>query len=197
MGNAAELRRMTADEFLDWDRTQTVKHEFVDGEIFAMAGAQEAHVTLTLNLAIALRQHLAGTPCRTLTNDMKLRVDAANAYFYPDVLVTCSPADAASPLVKREPLLVIEVLSPTTAAFDRDAKFGFYRLLPSMQEYLLVDPQRRRSDLDRKNADGLWVLHPGGPEEGVSLASVALDVSAAALWAEVPRVDPGSLSAPE
>ena len=189
MGNAAELRRMTADDFLVWDSTQTIKHEFVAGEIFAMAGSQEAHGTLSGNLYMALRQHLAGSPCRTFINDMKLRVEAADAYFYPDVLVTCSAADTTDRLIKREALLVVEVLSPSTAAYDRGDKFAYYRQLGSLQEYLLVDPEQRRCDLYRKNAEGLWVLHPTEPEAGVSLASVGLDISAATLWAEVPQVE--------
>ncbi|MCW5610218.1 MAG: Uma2 family endonuclease [Rubrivivax sp.] len=188
MGQAAVQSSFTADEFLAWDATQTIKHEFVRGEVFAMAGAHEAHVTATMNVGMALRQHLKGSPCRTFTTDMKLRVDAADAFFYPDVFVTCSAADAADPLIKREPVLVVEVLSPSTAAYDRGEKFAAYRQLPGLQEYLLVDPAARRCDLYRKGADSLWVLHPGVPEGGVRLDSVALDLDGARLWDEVPPV---------
>jgi Uma2 family endonuclease len=80
------------------------------------------------NIAIALRRHLAGTPCRTFITDMKLRVEAVDAFFYPDVMVTCSARDAGDPLVKREPVLLVEVLSPATAAFDRGDKFAAYRV---------------------------------------------------------------------
>jgi Uma2 family endonuclease len=188
MGHAAIQLPMTADEFLAWDATQTIKHEFVRGEVFAMAGAQEAHVTAMGNVYNVLRQHLKGTPCRTFLADMKLRVDAADAFFYPDVLVTCSAADARDSLIKRQPVLVVEVLSPSTAAYDRGEKFAAYRLLESLREYLLVDPAARRCDLYRKGADGLWVLHPGEPEQGVQLASVDLDLDGLRLWDEVPRV---------
>lgn len=188
MGHAALKLPMTAADFLAWDATQTVKHEFVRGEVFAMAGAHEAHVTATMNIGMALRQHLKGSPCRTFAADMKLRVEAADAFFYPDVFVTCSDADAADPLIKREPVLVVEVLSPSTAADDRGEKFAAYRGLPTLQEYLLVDPAARRCDLYRKGVDGLWVLHPGAPEQGVRLASVNLDLDGAQLWDEVPPV---------
>jgi Uma2 family endonuclease len=188
MGHAAVQLPMTADEFLAWDTTQTIKHEFVRGEVFAMAGAHEAHVTATMNVAMALRQHLKGSPCRTFLTDMKLRVEAADAFYYPDVMVTCSAADAADPLIKREPVLVVEVLSPSTAANDRGEKFAAYRLLPTLQEYLLVDPAARRCDLYRRGADGLWVLHPGAPEQGVHFASVELELDGARLWDEVPLV---------
>jgi Uma2 family endonuclease len=188
MGHAAVQLPMTAEEFLAWDATQTIKHEFVHGEIFAMAGAHEAHVLATMNVAMALRQHLKGSPCRTFATDMKLRVEAADAFYYPDVMVTCSAADAADPLIKREPVLVVEVLSPSTAAYDRGEKFAAYRLLPSLQEYLLVDPAARRCDLYRRGTDGLWVLHPGAPEQGVHFASVGLELDGARLWDEVPPV---------
>ncbi|MBI3154256.1 MAG: Uma2 family endonuclease [Burkholderiales bacterium] len=192
MGHAAVRLPMTANEFLAWDATQTIKHEFVRGELFAMAGAHEAHVTATMNVAMALRQHLKGSPCRTFQADMKLRVEAADAFYYPDVMVTCSAADAADPLVKREPVLMVEVLSPSTAAYDRGEKFAAYRLLPSLQEYLLVDPAARRCDLYRKGADGLWVLHPGAPEQGVHFASVGLELDGTRLWDEVPLVAAGA-----
>lgn len=186
MGNAAHKPGFSAADFLAWDVTQTQRHEFVAGEVFAMAGADEAHVTVAGNVYMALRQGLSGTPCRTFITDMKLRVEAADAFFYPDVMVTCSAADAADTLVKREPLLLVEVLSPATAAYDRGDKFAAYRRLASLREYLLVDTDTRRCDLYRKGDDGLWVLHPSEAGQGVTLASVGLEIGAAALWAELP-----------
>lgn len=192
MGYALRRARMTAEEFLAWDATQTVKHEFVRGEVFAMAGGEDNNNTVAGNLYLALRQHLRGTPCRVFTSDVKLRVDAADCFFYPDLMVTCSAADAAQRLIKREPLLVVEVLSPSTAAFDRGDKFADYRLLPTLAEYLLVDVRSRRCDLYRKGADGLWVLHPSDAGQPVQLASVALEINAEALWADVePEPEPG------
>lgn len=190
MGHAAVRTQMTARDFLAWDAQQSVRHEFIAGEVFAMAGANEAHVTVALNVAMQLRQQLAGTPCRTFITDMKLRVEAADAFYYPDVMVTCSAADAADPLVKREPTLLVEVLSPATAAYDRGDKFAAYRKLPSLREVLLVDVESRRSDVFRKRDDGLWVLHPFEPGEAVALDSVGVEMSAQALWAEVPALAP-------
>ena len=188
MGHAALNLPMTAAEFLAWEETQTVKHEFVRGEVFAMAGAGKAHVALTLNAAMALRVHLRGSPCRTYMADTKLRVEAADMYFYPDVLVTCSATDAADPAIVREPVLLVEVLSPTTAAYDRGDKFATYRQLPTLREYVLIDPQSRRCDVFRLQGDGLWVLHPFEAGQDLRLASVDLDLPAAALWDEVPAV---------
>jgi Uma2 family endonuclease len=191
MGQAALNLPLSAADFLAWDATQTIRHEFVRGELRLRQGAHERHVTIAGNIAMALRQHLAGTPCRTFITDMKLRVEAADAFFYPDVMVTCSPRDAEQSHVKSEPVLVVEVLSPATAAFDRGDKFAAYRGLPSLKEVLLVDPDLRRCDLFRRQtleAGEAWVLHPTEPGAGVELASVGLSLSAAALWAEVPAL---------
>ena len=185
MGQAAEKPVLTAEEFIAWESGQRERHEFVNGEVFAMAGAEDRHVTVAGNFYIALREHLRGTPCRTFMSDMKLQVTAANSYFYPDVMVTCNSADAASPLSKAEPVLLVEVLSPSTAAYDRGEKFVHYRRIASLQEYVLVDIDTRRTDVFRKQADGMWVLHPFEGAEPVSLASVKLDVTVEALFAEV------------
>ena len=185
MGQADPKTVITAADYLAWEAAQTERHEFVDGETFAMAEAEDRHVTVSGNLYIALRQHLSGSPCRTYMSDMRLSVAAAGSYFYPDVMVTCSAADQASALVKTEPKLIIEVLSPTTAAYDRGQKFSYYRSLPSLQEYALVDLDTRRTDGYRLGADGLWVLYPFGAGEVVHLASVALNITSAQLFAEI------------
>jgi Uma2 family endonuclease len=124
MGQAAQKTTFTATDYLAWEAQQVERHEFLDGEVFAMAGAEDRHVTVAMNLAFALRQHLGGSPCRTYMSDMRLRVAAANAYFYPDVMVTCSAQDLSSPMHKTEPKLIAEVLSPGTAAYDRGVKSG-------------------------------------------------------------------------
>ena len=185
MGHAAHPPVFSADDYLAWEPAQLDRHEYLDGEVFAMAGAEDRHVTVSMNIAFALRQHLSGSPCRTYMSDMRLHVAAANSYFYPDVLVTCSALDQASPRAKTEPKLIIEVLSPSTAAYDRGLKFSHYRSLPSLEEFVLIDLDTRSTDCYRKGADGLWVLHPFARGESVSLASVALVLSAAQLFAEV------------
>ena len=185
MGQAAYQPIMTAADYLAWEAQQKDRHEFVGGEIFAMAGAEDKHVTVAGNLYMTLRQHLSGSPCRTFMSDMRLNVAALGGYFYPDVMVTCSANDLASPMTKSEPKLVIEVLSPSTAAYDRGLKFSHYRSLPSLQEYVLVDIDSRAVDCYTLGSDGLWVLHPFAANETVRLASVALDVTAAQLFAEV------------
>ena len=169
---AAEKRAFSATDFLDWEARQETKHEFVDGEFFAMAGAGEAHVTISLNVATALRSNLRGTPCRAYITDMKVRVEKVDAFFYPDVFVTCSAQDATRNTFKTEPKLVVEVLSPSTAAYDRGLKFAYYRELSSLEEYVLIDPERVSVEVFRRDEAGRWVLHPFGHNESVELASI-------------------------
>jgi Uma2 family endonuclease len=193
MGHALLQAKMTAQEFLLWDHNETVRREFVRGEVFAMAGGEDSNNIVAGNLFIAIRNHLRGTPCRVLVADVKLRIEAADCFFYPDIMVTCSANDAAQPLIKQEAKLVVEVLSPSTAAYDRGDKFAAYRLLPSLQEYLLIEPRTRRCEMYRKGPDGLWVLHPSDEGQMLELACLDLKVSAAALWEDVPL--PGTRTA--
>ncbi len=192
MGNAAVELRMSVQEFLAWDATQTVKHEFVRGEVFAMAGGEDRHVTAAGNLYMALRQHLRGTPCRSYINDVKLFVAADQCFYYPDLFVTCGSADAQQRLVKSQAKLVAEVLSPSTAGYDRGEKFASYRRLPTLEEYLLIDLDTRCCDLFRKREDGLWVLHPFASGQAVQLASVGLKIEAAELFADIEASAPAA-----
>jgi Uma2 family endonuclease len=195
VGHALEKRRITASEFLAWEAGQTVKHEFVRGEVFATAGGEDRNNIVALNLALALKPHLKGTPCQVFVADVKLRVEAADGLFYPDLMVTCSAADAADRLIKREPVLVVEVLSRSTSAFDRGEKFAAYRQLPSLAEFLLVDIDARRCELYRKGTDGLWVLHPTQGEEPLQLASLGLTIDAQDLWADLEPSLPAPVTA--
>lgn len=182
--------------YLDWETEQIEKHEYLNGEVFAMAGASEAHVTIALNVAMALRTHLRGGPCSVFISDMKLRVEQANAFFYPDVLVTCAEADRAHTQYKTAPSLIVEVLSPSTSAYDRGDKFAAYRSLPSVREYLLIDAEHRRAELFRRDTSdpaesgaGRWLLYPLEGEQVIDLASVGLQLPLAAVYEDV-RWDP-------
>ena len=124
---------------------------------------------------------------------MKLQVEADNAFFYPDVFVTCAESDRAHSHYKAAPSLVVEVLSPTTSAYDRGAKFAAYRKLPSLREYVLIDPDRMAVDLFRKDAEGHWVLYPSEVGDVVEFASVNLTLPIKALYqdVELPEPQPG------
>jgi Uma2 family endonuclease len=162
------------DDYLAWEREQPVKNEYVDGEVFAMSGASDAHGTAALNIAASLRTALRGKPCKPYISDMKVHVEAANSFFYPDILVTCDPRDRAPDAshVKHYPTLIVEILSPSTEAYDRGNKFAAYRTLASLQEYVLVSIEQRRIEVFRRDATGHWVLYPSALDEELELASV-------------------------
>ena len=176
-----------AQAYLAWEAEQSTKHEYHDGEVFAMAGATDAHVTVAGNVYMALRNHLRGSPCSVFISDMKLRVEEDNAFFYPDVFVTCADSDRGQSHSKSAPVLVVEVLSPATSAYDRGAKFAAYRKLPTLREYALIDPERLSLDLFRREGDSKrWVLHPIEAGGQVEWASVGLQVPLEALYEDVP-----------
>lgn len=176
-----------AQAYLAWEAEQSTKHEYHDGEVFAMAGASDAHVTVAGNVYMALRNHLRGSPCSVFISDMKLRVEEDNAFFYPDVFVTCADSDRGQSHSKSAPVLVVEVLSPATSAYDRGAKFAAYRKLPTLREYALIDPERLSLDLFRRDGDSKrWVLHPIEAGGHVEWASVGLQVPLEARYEDVP-----------
>lgn len=154
MGAGRKLARVSVDEFLAWEEGTTAKHELVTGEIFAMGGARVGHVQVVGNLYFSLRQRLR-PPCAVYMTDLKVRIDAAQSAYYPDLLVSCVPYPPSTTVIS-DPSLVIEVLSESTADFDRKTKRDHYRLLPSVQAVLLADLQARRVELDRREGTG-WV----------------------------------------
>ncbi len=162
------------DDYLAWELNQDGRHEYVDGEVFAMGGASDAHGTVALKLAALLLSALNGTPCKPFIADMKVQVETANCFFYPDIVVTCDPRDRGPEAshVKRHPRLVVEVLSPTTEAFDRGNKFAAYRQLESLQEYVLISPESRRIEVFRRDDTNHWVLYPFAEHERLELACI-------------------------
>ena len=184
MSNLARVYSITADDYLAGEVLSPIRHEYVAGEVFAMAGATEEHATIALNFASLLRAQVRGGPCRVYIADMKLRVDAADAFFYPDVFVTCDPRDAGEPLVKRHPALICEVLSESTEAYDRGGKFAAYRTLETLSEYLLIDSRRRSVEVFRRQPDG-WLLAPVAPDGQLELISLGLSCAVDALYEDV------------
>jgi len=185
MGTPQPVISFSFEDYLAWESEQLEKHEFVRGEIFAMAEARRAHVTVSLNLASAFKAHLRGTPCRAYMADMKLRVEAADTGFYPDVLVSCDARDHAADVYLSHAVLVAEVLSDSTAAFDRGDKFADYRKLPSLQEYVIVDIDARRVECFRRNAENHWVLYDYAGEGECEFASIGLSLPLAAVFEDV------------
>jgi Uma2 family endonuclease len=176
MTSPAEDKAFDAEGYLVWEDRQLEKHEYIRGEVFAIVGARREHVVVSLNLAAAFKQRLRGGPCQAYVADLKLRVEAMDAFFYPDVMVSCDPRDHAASQFIANPILIVEVLSESTAAFDRGNKFAAYRTLPSLQEYVLVDIQSRRVETFRRMPEHDWLFHEYLPDAGDCLFP-ALEVS--------------------
>ncbi len=182
MGHALRQPEFSLEDFLTWEETQPERHEYLHGETFAMVGARRVHNLVAGNLYAAFRQHLRGTPCATFIETMKLRV-ADDALFYPDVFVTCDRQDLRTEREFNAPILIAEVLSPSTEAYDRGQKFTQYRRLPSLREYLLVSPETREVLLFRRDsAEGLFTLHDFSEAPALECASIGCTVALAELF---------------
>lgn len=184
MSQPASRLTLTFDDYLEWENRQPTRHEFVRGEVFAMTGATDLHNEVRGNLYTLLRQHLRGTPCRVFMADVKVRVETADCGFYPDLLVTCAESDRADRYIKRSPLLVVEVLSASTAAFDVGDKFAAYRQLDSLREYVLVDQERVRVQIYRR-LDNQWLVDSVGPGERLRLESIDLECPVEAVYEDL------------
>ena len=183
---ASPQPRLSPAEYLQLEAESAIKHEYIDGEVFAMAGASDSHVTIALNLASLLRSHVRGSGCRVYIADMKARIEARNRFYYPDVMVTCDPRDQETSTYKGFPKLVAEVLSDWTEAFDRGDKFVDYQVLESLEEYVLINNRHQRVECFRRNEAGLWVLQYYTPEQGkFSLHSLDFSDTLEALYEDV------------
>lgn len=185
MAYPAIAKQISAQEFLDWEEKQLEKHEFIHGEIFAMVGVTRQHATVAGNLFSWLMQQLRGTRCRVYMAEMKLKLATADAFFYPDIFVTCSEADHQAERYMTEPRLIVEILSESTEAYDRGQKFEQYRQFPSLCEYALINPLKRKVEIFRRDASNHWVLYEYGRDELISFASLELTTESAALYENV------------
>ena len=178
---AAEPLRVAPELYLEAELEAAVRSEYVDGQVVAVAGGSIRHTLVCAQLIRALGNALDGGPCRVFPSDQRVRLEATHRYVYPDLTVVCGPleVDPRSPETLTNPRLLVEVLSPSTAAQDRGEEFAAYRLLPSLQTYLLVDPEARRVERFERGVDG-WVLtdHAEGtlplPALGVRVALAEL-----------------------
>jgi Uma2 family endonuclease len=170
-----QARGLTPDEYLAWEREQPIRHEYIDGEVYAMTGGTLPHNAIALNLYSQLRPHLRERGCRGHVADVKVRVSQKGPYFYPDVVVTCDERDRRAVEAIQYPKLIVEVLSPSTAGFDRGDKFKFYRRIPTLEEYVLIDSEKIGIDCYRKSSGGKWELTAYPEDAGDILELVSLN----------------------
>jgi Uma2 family endonuclease len=177
---------LSPEEYLQMEEHSPVKHEYIDGQIYDLAGALDAHVTIAGNLFSLLRNHVRGSGCRVYMSDMKARIESLNRFFYPDVMVTCAQQDQETPAYKKFPCLIVEVLSDSTEAFDRGDKFADYQQLESLREYVLISTKRQRVECFRRNGEGLWLLQSYSSEhQSFQLKSVDFEGTMEALYEDV------------
>lgn len=166
---------VTPEEYLAYERRAEYKNEYIDGHILAMTGASRRHNLISLSVGAELRAQLRGRGCETYVTDMRVRIPTANTYTYPDVVVVCGEPQFEDEEVDTliNPVLIVEVLSKSTASYDRIDKFDNYRSIPSFAEYLLVSQDEYHVMQHVKQTDGRWLLTDiGGRESRVELASV-------------------------
>jgi Uma2 family endonuclease len=170
-----ESIRMTEAEYLAFERASETKHEYIDGHVYAMAGASRKHNLICTNTVATLHFQLRQTPCETYQGDMRVKVQMGDLYSYPDITVVCDEpqfADGKQDMLLN-PVIVIEVLSPTTVAYDRGQKFQQYRQIESMQEYLLIEQDKPRIERYMRQADGTWLLKDAiGLDTSLELPSI-------------------------
>jgi Uma2 family endonuclease len=161
-------RSLSEEEYLTFEQSSPIKHEFFHGEIYAMTGGTESHNLLAGNAYAALHAQLRRRPCKTYTSDQRIKVMATGLHTYPDVTIVCGK----SQFIDRphqtviNPIVIIEVLSPSTERYDRGMKFQNYRTIPTLQDYLLISQDDHRIEHYTRQENGEWLLR-----EAIGLAA--------------------------
>ncbi len=171
------LPEMTAEEYLLWEEQQEFRYEYIDGEIIAMAGSTLPHNDIAINLLIALREHVQKRGCRVNMSDAKVQAKANSRYFYPDLVISCHPEDLQARKWIQHPAVIIEILSPSTSNYDRSQKLKYYRQIPSLQEYILVDTEQISTEMYQRQSGGIWGY--SSQEEGETLTIPSIEFSCA------------------
>ncbi|MGQ0621863.1 MAG: Uma2 family endonuclease [Panacagrimonas sp.] len=180
---AAKTPYLSPTEYLDGERLAQVRHEYVDGMVYAMSGASRRHNDIALNVAVACRAAARSRPpCSVHISDVKLYVAGRNTYYYPDVVVSCA-TETNSHLVEK-PCAVIEVLSPETETTDRREKRAAYLTLPTLREYVLITQDRPEVVVIRRGDEG-WIEFTLEPDDPLYLSCLKLDLALTEIYAGV------------
>lgn len=186
MGLAKLKTKISVEDYLASEEVSPVKYEYVYGEVYAMAGTSDNHNRIVITLASALSNHLRDSPCEPFSGDIKVRV-SPDVYYYPDVLVSCEE-NPESPYFRNEPILIVEVLSPSTQEIDRREKLLFYQQMPSVREYIVVEQEKMLVEIHRRQPDGRWITyyfnHENADEE-IEFQSVGLTITLGEIYRRV------------
>lgn len=179
---------ISPEQYLELERASETRHEYYDGEMFAMSGAREAHNLVVLNLATALRQQLRPRGCRVFVNDLRVRVNETGAYTYPDVIVACGERqflDATRDTLLN-PTVIFEVLSPSTERHDRTRKFRHYKTIDSLKQYVLAAADSPSIDVFTRPVEGDWTWKNAyGLEEAIELESIGCRLALSDVYEDV------------
>jgi Uma2 family endonuclease len=184
-------RTYTVEEYFQIDEAAETRHEYIDGQIFDMAGGTDEHSQITVNLITELRTRLRGKPCQPRDGNLRVRYGRKTRYGYPDALIVCGKPQfdpsARSNTTLLNPTVLFEVLSKSTASYDRGEKFGYYRDIDSLREYVLIAQDRASVQVYRRSASGSWAIEPpiDGLASGVPLLSADIELPLAELYAGV------------
>lgn len=169
---------MTYVEYCVFEREATVKHEYLRGEVFAMAGGTIEHGRLAVRVATLLSNALQGRPCAVYSSDVRVRVEATDLTTYPDASVVCGKPQAADidPHALLNPIMLVEVLSTSTEAYDRGQKAAHYRRIPSLRAYLMVSQDTQHVELQVRKDDGSWTLLEARAGERLPIPPLEIEI---------------------
>ncbi|NJM57029.1 MAG: Uma2 family endonuclease [Synechococcales cyanobacterium RU_4_20] len=182
---AEPFPQLTPEEYFIWEEQQLHRHEYLKGEVYAMSGGTLNHSEIALNFGAVLKAHMRGRGCKVLNSDARVNIFETRDYVYPDLSVTCDDRDRTTKQFITYPCLVIEVLSPSTEAYDRGNKFKLYRQNPNLQEYMLVDSEAIAVELFRRMAQDTWQILNYQAGDCIELKSVDLTVPIEAIYEDI------------
>lgn len=185
IGVKDKFPKLTPEEYFVWEEQQLLRHEYLNGEIYAMSGGTQNHGRIASNIIFIVKGHLRGGGCQVGNSDCRVNIVETKDYVYPDVSVTCDERDRTAIQAIQYPCLIVEVLSPSTASYDRGDKFRLYRRNPSLQDYVLVDAEKIAIDLYRKNDRGNWEIFNYQSGDNIDLQSIGLSFSIESVYEDI------------
>ncbi len=166
---------LTPEEYFAWEEQQLEKHEYINGQVYAMSGGSVNHSLIAIRFTTMFDTHLDPSSCITGNSDLKVNILGTNNYTYPDVSVTCDEGDKTNTQYITYPCLIVEVLLKTTEAYDRGGKFRMYKNNPALIDYLLVSSTSMEIDLYHKNEAGDWLIINYKAGDTIQLKSINLN----------------------
>ena len=174
--------QLTPKEYFAWEEKQLNKHEYIEGEVYAMSGGSRNHSLIAVRFTTLFSNHLSGSACEVGNSDLRVKIVRTSNYTYPDVSITCDDRDKTTTQYITYPSLIVEVLSPSTEAYDRGGKFRLYANNPVLQDYLLVSSTSIEIDLYHKKDNGEWVITNYQDGDTIELKSINLTFAIAQIY---------------